>query len=98
VAMGNFAGPCLIMLAGKQGMSETKSPPGRIGQSLIFLLLLPIYILCIPLFVFTKNGKAAFFPVETFPWTSTLQANWRTIRSELDGVLTNLDAVPNFQD
>ena len=34
----------------------------------------------------------------TFPWVHTLEDNWRTIRGELDEVLTYREHLPNFQD
>lgn len=43
-------------------------------------------------------GNPAFFEPETFPWVRTLEANWRTIREELDEVLKHRDELPNFQD
>ncbi len=93
-------------------MSHSKSPLVLIGQVLVGLLLLPIYILAIPivllfyayvrgtewLFRFTRHGKAVFFPLDIYPWTATLQDNWRTIRGELDALLANLDSMPNYQD
>jgi beta-hydroxylase len=33
-----------------------------------------------------------------FPWVRDIEANWETIRAELDAVLARLDALPNFQD
>jgi aspartyl/asparaginyl beta-hydroxylase (cupin superfamily) len=39
-----------------------------------------------------------FLPLEAFEWIPELEANWRTIRAELDQVLTYRDALPNFQD
>ncbi len=39
-----------------------------------------------------------FLPLETFPWIPDLEANWTTIRGELDQVLIRRDDLPNFQD
>src|SRR5436309_2156514 len=33
-----------------------------------------------------------------FPWAADLEASWKTIRRELDEVLTYRDDLPNFQD
>lgn len=33
-----------------------------------------------------------------FPWTQTLEDNWRDIRSELDHILQYRDEIPRFQD
>lgn len=43
-------------------------------------------------------GDEAFFDCEQFPWIAELEANWQTIRRELDGVLQSVHALPNFQD
>jgi aspartyl/asparaginyl beta-hydroxylase (cupin superfamily) len=39
-----------------------------------------------------------FLSTETFDWISPLEAEWKTIRSELDDVLSHRDDLPNFQD
>jgi beta-hydroxylase len=39
-----------------------------------------------------------FLPLDTFAWISELQANWTTIRAELDQLLTYRNELPNFQD
>jgi beta-hydroxylase len=39
-----------------------------------------------------------FLPTETFPWIPGLEAEWKTIRAELDDVLSYRDELPNFQD
>jgi beta-hydroxylase len=43
-------------------------------------------------------GDATFFPNERFPWIEQVEANWLTIREELEGVLVDREALPNFQD
>ncbi len=43
-------------------------------------------------------GDATFFPLERFPWVEHVEANWTVIREELEGVLENHEALPNFQD
>jgi beta-hydroxylase len=47
---------------------------------------------------FSRLGDPAFFTPEEFLWAYGLEANWRTIRAELDRVLEHRDALPNFQD
>jgi ornithine lipid ester-linked acyl 2-hydroxylase len=47
---------------------------------------------------FSLIGDATFFDVQQFSWATTLEANWLTIRQELEGVLQNVDELPNFQD
>jgi aspartyl/asparaginyl beta-hydroxylase (cupin superfamily) len=39
-----------------------------------------------------------FLPVDTLDWVPGLEAQWETIRAELDEVLTYRDDLPNFQD
>ena len=39
-----------------------------------------------------------FLPLETLPWIPDLEANWKSIRTELDEVLNYRDDLPNFQD
>jgi aspartyl/asparaginyl beta-hydroxylase (cupin superfamily) len=43
-------------------------------------------------------GDATFFPNERFPWIAQIEANWLTIRGELEAVLAHHEALPNFQD
>ncbi len=51
-------------------------------------------------FIGTRSlvGDATFFPNERFPWIEHVEANWETIRDELQGVLADREALPNFQD
>ncbi len=43
-------------------------------------------------------GDSAFFAVERFPWATNIEAHWKEIRAELEHVLVDHDALPNFQD
>jgi aspartyl/asparaginyl beta-hydroxylase (cupin superfamily) len=43
-------------------------------------------------------GDERFFPLERFPWVAHVEANWHVIREELEGVLEDHEALPNFQD
>src|ERR1700722_19251208 len=43
-------------------------------------------------------GDATFFPEERFPWIAQVEANWETILDELETVLADREALPNFQD
>lgn len=47
---------------------------------------------------YSKVGNSVFFSVEQFPWAKKLEANWTTIRQELDQVLPYTEALPNYQD
>jgi aspartyl/asparaginyl beta-hydroxylase (cupin superfamily) len=39
-----------------------------------------------------------YLPLDTFAWIPRLEAQWQTIRAELDQVLSYRDELPNFQD
>ena len=43
-------------------------------------------------------GDAPFLPPERFAWVEQIERNWTVIRDELDGLLAERDALPNFQD
>ena len=43
-------------------------------------------------------GDATFFPLERFPWVTHVEENWTVIREELERVLDDHAALPNFQD
>lgn len=43
-------------------------------------------------------GDSIFFSAEQFPWAHEFEENWTVIRQELDQVLQDVEALPNFQD
>jgi aspartyl/asparaginyl beta-hydroxylase (cupin superfamily) len=43
-------------------------------------------------------GDHQFFAAEAFPWSREIEANWQTIRQELNEVMLHIDQLPNFQD
>ena len=43
-------------------------------------------------------GDATFFGNDRFPWIEEVEANWTTIRDELEQVLEDHAGLPNFQD
>jgi aspartyl/asparaginyl beta-hydroxylase (cupin superfamily) len=43
-------------------------------------------------------GDATFFPLERFPWVEHVEGNWDVILDELQAVLADREALPNFQD
>lgn len=43
-------------------------------------------------------GDPAFFNAAEFDWIQPLEANWKTIRAELDEVMKGHAELPNFQD
>ena len=44
------------------------------------------------------DGNKKFFETERFAWVAALEAEWRTIRGELEQVLADRRRIPNFQD
>ncbi len=43
-------------------------------------------------------GDEQFFPLDRFPWVEHVETNWEMIREELEGVLEDREALPNFQE
>lgn len=43
-------------------------------------------------------GDATFFPLERFPWVEHIELNAGVIREEVERLLEDRDALPNFQD
>jgi aspartyl/asparaginyl beta-hydroxylase (cupin superfamily) len=43
-------------------------------------------------------GDATFFPLERFPWVEHIERNADVIRAEVERLLEDHDALPNFQD
>jgi|SRR5271165_4272678 len=43
-------------------------------------------------------GDATFLPLERFPWVAHVEQNWTVIREELESVLEDRAALPNFQE
>lgn len=44
------------------------------------------------------DGGACFFDPERFTWIAGVQAGWRAVRAEADGLLRALDILPGFED
>src|SRR5580658_6497244 len=47
---------------------------------------------------FYKDGDKTFFDPEAFPWASSIEAEWKAIRKELDALMVRREEIPNFQD
>jgi beta-hydroxylase len=43
-------------------------------------------------------GDATFFALERFPWVKHIEANWEVIRDEAAALLSDREALANFQD
>jgi ornithine lipid ester-linked acyl 2-hydroxylase len=48
--------------------------------------------------LFYRDGDKTFFEPEAFPWTAQIEAEWKTVRKELDALMAQRDQIPNFQD
>ena len=46
----------------------------------------------------SKVGNPPIYDNAVFPWTQTIEQNWRAIRAELDSVLTRKDDLPGFHE
>ncbi len=46
----------------------------------------------------TSDGKRVFFDTAAFPWVRRVEADWAAIRAEMDELLKEHAAIPNFQD
>lgn len=62
---------------------------------LLFAVLQPLERL---LFHYSLVGHTELLDPAGFPWTRVLEQNWHLIRAELDQVLRNRDAAPNYLD
>jgi beta-hydroxylase len=46
----------------------------------------------------TKDALRAFHDTASFPWIARLEANWLTIRDEIEAVMIQQDRIPNVED
>ncbi len=46
----------------------------------------------------SKVGNPAIYENAIFPWAKSIEAEWRTIRAELDRILTRKDDLPGFHE
>jgi beta-hydroxylase len=47
---------------------------------------------------YSKVGNPPIYDNAVFPWTKTIERDWREIRAELDRVLTRKDELPGFHE
>lgn len=50
------------------------------------------------LLLHTPSGRTEFFDPSDFPWIAQVEARADEIQAELDGLLAEVDQLPNFQD
>jgi ornithine lipid ester-linked acyl 2-hydroxylase len=48
--------------------------------------------------LFYRDGERKFFEPEEFPWVAGVEAEWKTIRKELDILLLRRNEIPNFHE
>jgi aspartyl/asparaginyl beta-hydroxylase (cupin superfamily) len=48
--------------------------------------------------LFYRDGDKTFFETEDFPWVASIEAQWKSIRKELDVLMEHREEIPNFQD
>ncbi len=48
--------------------------------------------------MFFRDRNKTFFDSDSFPWAASIEAEWMSIRKELDAVLVRREEIPNFQD
>jgi aspartyl/asparaginyl beta-hydroxylase (cupin superfamily) len=48
--------------------------------------------------LFYRDGDKTFFEPEAFPWVAGIEAEWKTIRKDLDALMVRREEIPNFQD
>jgi beta-hydroxylase len=48
--------------------------------------------------LFFRDGETTFFEPELFPWASAVEAEWITVRQELEAIMARREDIPNFQD
>ncbi len=75
-----------------------KKVPRKVANRLtvlLFMVLLPLERL---LFRYSLVGHTELHDLGRFPWVPELERNWHLIRAELDKVLANRDAAPNYID
>jgi aspartyl/asparaginyl beta-hydroxylase (cupin superfamily) len=46
----------------------------------------------------TRDGKNTFFDTSSLPWCAAIEAEWKTIRKEMEPLLEHRDQIPNFQE
>jgi beta-hydroxylase len=48
--------------------------------------------------LFFRDGQRTFFEPEEFPWTASIESQWKTVRRELDALMLRREEIVNFQD
>jgi len=48
--------------------------------------------------MFSRGGEKTFFDAKDFPWVTDVEAEWKTVRRELERLMARREDIPNFQD
>jgi beta-hydroxylase len=48
--------------------------------------------------LFFRDGNKTFFEPGDFPWVGPIEAEWKSIRKELDMLMVRREEIPNYQD
>ena len=48
--------------------------------------------------MFSRDGDKTFFDSNSFPWVADVEAEWMTVRKELEALMVRREEIPNFQD
>jgi ornithine lipid ester-linked acyl 2-hydroxylase len=48
--------------------------------------------------MFSPGGDRTFYDAGEFPWVADVEAEWMTIRKELEALMARREEIPNFQD
>jgi aspartyl/asparaginyl beta-hydroxylase (cupin superfamily) len=48
--------------------------------------------------MFFRDRNKTFFEPALFPWVAAVEAEWMTVRKELESLLVRREEIPNFQD
>ena len=77
-----------------EGLAETMSRPGLINRVLMACVAAAERL--------NRNcarlGNPPVYDASVFPWAATVEAEWRTIRAELDRLLERRDELPGFHE
>jgi len=80
-----------MSLKNTKGNASTPSLPDKAFQHGVVRRLLEGIM-------FFQDGQKTFFESESFPWVSAVEAEWVTVRKELEAVMACREDIPNFQD
>jgi beta-hydroxylase len=48
--------------------------------------------------LFFRDAEKTFFDADEFPWVKDVEAEWKTVRKELEALMARREEIPNFQD